>query len=98
MTKPGRGEDDLGMPVADELWPHDDSWGGGADDSGTQKEEIRVPSADASRRIDTPRPPAAIMPPPPSFPVAPPIRPLSFSEPLSSGGVIEPTRAAVDAP
>jgi twitching motility protein PilT len=40
------------------------------------------------------------MPPPPSFPVAPPIRPLSFSDSLSDGGVIEakPTRAAVDAP
>ena len=100
MTKPGRGDDDLGMPVADELWPHEDSWGGGADDSGTQKEEIRVPSADPSRRLDSPRQPAAVMPVPPSFPVAPPIRPLSLPDTPSGGGAIEtnPTRAAVEAP
>jgi twitching motility protein PilT len=100
MKQPGSGDDDLGMPVADELWPHGDAWGGGADDAGTRQEEIRTPSADGSRRLDTPRPPAAIMPPPPSFPVAPPIRPLSFSDALSDGGVIEakPTRATVDAP
>jgi twitching motility protein PilT len=86
MKEPGGDHDDLGMPVADELWPG--------------QEEVPVPAADESRRPDSPRPSAAVMPPLPlSFPVAPPIRPLSFSDTPSGGGVIEtaPTRAAAEA-
>src|SRR5437899_725225 len=101
MKEPGSGHDeDLGMPVADELWPHGNAWGGGVDDSRTRQEEVRVPAADGSLRLDSSRPAAAIMPPPPSFPVAPPIRPLSFPDTPSGGGVIEtkPTRVAVEAP
>jgi len=106
MKERGTGHDeDLGMPVADELWPHGNAWGGGVDDSRTRQEddsrtrqeEVRAPAADGSSRLDSSRP--AIMPPPPSFPVAPPIRPLSFSDTPSGGGVIEtkPTRVAVEA-
>jgi len=101
MKERGTGHDeDLGMPVADELWPHGNAWGGGVDDSRTRQEEVRVPAADGSLRLDSSRPAAAIMPPPPSFPVAPPIRPLSFPDTPSGGGVIEtkPARVAVEAP
>jgi twitching motility protein PilT len=80
MNKPEGADGDLGLPPADELWPRRKTTASSVDGTETSAQEkpVRSTGSDELDRLATRRSEAAVMKPPPLFPVAPPIPPLSF--------------------